>query len=330
MMYQETLEELSQWQITNALGVGGVVPAVHHDCKNILSVLDIVLVIPDDLPLELHQKESDSNLPAWLSKTSSAVLERIAKQSQNGGGITVFGLHELADKCHQGHWFAVPLKRPSGPVAVLLFQTEHHPLLDELQLSWLKAYAGIASLCFTNVLLDEQLRSQGYRDPVSGVYLRRYFIERVVHEAARARRGGWPMSCILLDVDKLTEINQHHGRQAGDNILRQVAGRLMAQLRTGEVIARIEGGTFAIQLAQVTSRAGSLVADRLRVLIEREPFEIDAGKTISVTASFGVSDHMADPSRDFVQIADQLLDDADRAMRHAKKAGRNCVISAVS
>ena len=160
-------------------------------------------------------------------------------------------------------------------------------------------------------------------EPLTGLYNRRHFAERLVAELAASRRHARPVSLLLADVDRFREVNDRHGRAAGDEALKMVAWVLQGAVRKEDVVARFGGEEFAI-LARETGAAGAkALAERIRKAVERSRCTFD-GQELQVTVSVGVAVTTG------VQPPDgspdqQLLDAADRALAAAKDSGRNCV-----
>lgn len=162
-------------------------------------------------------------------------------------------------------------------------------------------------------------------EPLTGLYNRRHFAERLAAELAASRRHGRPVSLLLADVDHFRRVNDAHGRLAGDEALKMVAWVLQGAVRKEDVVARFGGEEFVI-LARETGAAGAkALAERIRKAVERSRCTFD-GRELQVTLSVGVAvatgAQPPDGSPD-----QQLLDAADRALAQAKEGGRNCVAS---
>jgi len=164
------------------------------------------------------------------------------------------------------------------------------------------------------------------RDGLTGAFNRRYFEERLVGEFAFAARHGTPLCVLFADIDHFKRINDRWGHPAGDKVLRYIGAALRATVRAEDMIARYGGEEFAV-LARGTDVPGARVlAERLRVLVERTPVPWE-GEEISVTLSIGFAHNhsgaaTADPQR--------MVMAADTALYAAKRAGRNRVELALS
>jgi len=169
----------------------------------------------------------------------------------------------------------------------------------------------------------EALRQLATHDPLTGLLNRREFDRILAEECERAARFGDSLALVLLDLDHFKLINDRHGHPVGDAVLREVARRLRAQVRSVDRVLRLGGEEFAFVLVQ-TDRAGARqVADRAMAAIRGEP--VAAGVTIDlvVTASAGVAVLPGDAA-----TAIALVAAADQALYAAKAAGRDRVMVA--
>lgn len=153
---------------------------------------------------------------------------------------------------------------------------------------------------------------------------RRYFDEQFPREIARAARLRTSLALVVCDIDHFKGINDVHGHQLGDEVLRQVGGRLTHGLRLGEDwVARIGGEEFAIVLPDTGRFKALAVAQRLRDRIGRTEFATSA-QFLSVTASFGVCAVQA-PAPETADLVEAMLAAADAALYQSKRDGRNRV-----
>ncbi|MBV8621238.1 MAG: diguanylate cyclase [Curvibacter sp.] len=168
--------------------------------------------------------------------------------------------------------------------------------------------------------LIEEVHRLSITDALTGCFNRRVIEERLPSEIERARRYGRPLSVIFTDIDLFKQINDERGHAAGDVVLREVASRLLAQLRTQvDWVARYGGEEFLIVLPESDLEMASRAAERLRETIEGQPV-LSEGITLHITASFGVAQCAPDEG-----MAD-LLSRADAMLYHAKAEGRNRVM----
>ncbi len=168
------------------------------------------------------------------------------------------------------------------------------------------------------------LRRLATHDELTGLINRREFDRILAEEEERARRFGRPFGLILFDLDHFKKINDTQGHPVGDIVLRNLAKRFGAHLRSVDRIARIGGEEFAAILTEVDFVTASEVARRIVEAIEREPVEVAEGNVLRVTISAG----SAAIPRNAVE-AKSLIQAADKALYAAKARGRNCAVAAV-
>lgn len=162
------------------------------------------------------------------------------------------------------------------------------------------------------------LRRLATRDELTGLLNRREFERILTEEEERAQRFGHSLALVMLDIDHFKEVNDSHGHPAGDAVLREVARRIVAEVRTVDRVVRFGGEEFAVILVQ-TDRAGALdVALRLCTAVELEPIATKDGLKLNVTVSAGAAAMPED-----ARSALTLLNAADKALYAAKARGRN-------
>jgi diguanylate cyclase (GGDEF)-like protein len=165
-----------------------------------------------------------------------------------------------------------------------------------------------------------RVASQAATDGLTGLGNRRTLDEELVLEWRRADRVGDSLAFVLLDLDDFKQVNDTHGHQAGDAVLRAVGRILREGVRQVDLAGRYGGEEFALILPETDLFGAVKLAERLRVELETTPIAVSAGKTLQITASFGVA------LKDELQSPDELVGAADEALYAAKRAGKNRVI----
>ncbi len=208
---------------------------------------------------------------------------------------------------------------PSSPAAALA------PVpLTEAKRRLAAAVGEQVALGLANVKLREVLRSQSIRDPLTGLFNRRYMEETLEREVRRAQRAGRPMAVLMLDLDHFKRINDDFDHDAGDALLRELGALLMRNLRREDVACRYGGEEFVLVLPEASLADGERRAEELRDEIKRLRVS-DKGRLLGpLTASFGVAAYP-----DHGLAGDVLLRAADTALYRAKREGRDRIIIAV-
>lgn len=157
-------------------------------------------------------------------------------------------------------------------------------------------------------------------DPLTGLFNHRAFHERMRQELIRAARYHEPLSCLMIDLDRLKRVNDHYGHEAGDEALRWVARAIRSQLREIDVGARLGGDEFGV-LAPRTNEASAIVlAERLRARVANG---VEALEGRGSTASIGIASLV--PSRADLPAPVSVISAADEALYRAKRRGGNSV-----
>ncbi|TYT74560.1 sensor domain-containing diguanylate cyclase [Desulfobotulus mexicanus] len=169
--------------------------------------------------------------------------------------------------------------------------------------------------------LENQLRHMAHTDRLTGLPNRRSFMELTTREAGRFCRYGTPFALLVLNMDHFRDINARYGHGAGDKILCSLATKLLHSLRSCDTLARIDGDTFAIHLAETDLEEGLKAAMRIQKQIHGK--KMAEMPDIYTTLSIGV----AVPT-DTLRCPDLLLQAAEARMYQAKKKGGECILPA--
>jgi len=159
-------------------------------------------------------------------------------------------------------------------------------------------------------------------DGLTGLSNRRHFMERGGAELGRARRTGGPVSCLMFDVDHFKKVNDAHGHNAGDEVLRALARTARGSLRDIDLLGRLGGEEFGALLPETGLEEALLVAERLREAVATMGLT-HAGAPLAVTMSLGVA-----CAKGQGETLESLLRRADGALYEAKQSGRNRVVAA--
>ncbi len=173
---------------------------------------------------------------------------------------------------------------------------------------------------------NDEIKILSITDPLTKVYNRAYLNEYLPQEISRARRFAHYLSIIMCDLDNFKNVNDQHGHEAGDVVLKAVSDSLKDSIRRSiDWVVRLGGEEFLIVLPETNLKGAHFAAERLRKTVEGLRIQYGA-LTIPITASFGVSSY--DPHINSNGTSpDQLFREADQCLYAAKKEGRNLVRS---
>lgn len=167
--------------------------------------------------------------------------------------------------------------------------------------------------------LQNQLREQAVRDPLTGLYNRLYLNESLERELILAERHDYCVSVVMTDLDFFKAVNDCYGHLAGDEVLRAFAGLMKRYSRSSDINCRYGGEEFFLVLPDMPQEKACERAEQLRAAIAAEPV-VFGESAIPVTASFGVAAFPMDG-----KTGGELMMAADKALYAAKDAGRNRV-----
>ena len=163
-------------------------------------------------------------------------------------------------------------------------------------------------------------------DGLTGLHNRRYLDNHLKLLVDRATARGRPLSICMTDIDRFKSINDSYGHDVGDEVLKEFAVRIRSAVRGADLACRYGGEEFVLVMPDTAAETAAAVAERLRMIIEREPFRVrGTDVALSVTASLGLSTMV--PSGDRPEA---VLKRADVALYEAKRAGRNRVVAAAA
>jgi diguanylate cyclase (GGDEF)-like protein len=170
-----------------------------------------------------------------------------------------------------------------------------------------------------DILRIAKLEQDAFVDPLTGLYNRRYLGMRLDEEIARARRYGFGLGALMIDIDHFKRVNDTYGHQVGDRVLRRIGEIVKSGARSSDIVCRYGGKELLVIVPNTEPAEADKFAERLRETIEATPVATGEDASVSVTVSIGTSALLA------ADNAQEFLARADRALYRAKSAGRNRV-----
>lgn len=179
----------------------------------------------------------------------------------------------------------------------------------------------------TLVMENARLAAERLYDPVSGLFNRRYIMIRVEEELKRSARHKYPLSCLLLDIDKFDAVNEAWGHAVGDVVLRDMAHIVIRILRSTDIISRYRDDQFISLLTDTEAEGAQVAANRLRDAVAAHDFVNPSSSVpIKLTASIGVAYWIPSAKPGEGTWEPQLIGLAERALRAAKVSGQNRLV----
>ena len=221
-------------------------------------------------------------------------------------------------------YLCIPILAQGEALGILHLQaTDEMPALGDAELSFKTTFAEQVGLSISNIRLREALRTQSIRDPLTGLYNRRYLEEMLEREIRRAVRAEQSLGVLMLDLDHFKRFNDTYGHDAGDAVLRETASFLAKSIRAEDIVCRFGGEEFVVILPTANLEGSRARAERIQSKV-RELTVLYQGQSVGViTVSVGVA---ALPTHG--TSAQELLQAADAALYCAKREGRDRVVTA--
>jgi diguanylate cyclase (GGDEF)-like protein len=214
---------------------------------------------------------------------------------------------------------AVPLKSSGTVIGVLdLFGSALPGGFDDSDLATIRTFAAQATVAVDNVLLHEEAQRLSITDGLTGLWNYRYFTMNVTKEIERASRFGRPLALLMLDLDHFKAVNDSYGHQRGDAVLVELSGRIRAEARDVDTVARYGGEEIVVVLPETDEAGARQAAERFCSAVRRKPFGDPGMPPIRLTISAGVAVYPFNGSS-----ASALLAAADAALYESKRAGRD-------
>ena len=190
---------------------------------------------------------------------------------------------------------------------------EHYRRLESME-RLAMTVADHLSLALANLKLRERLQEMSVRDPLTGLYNRRYMQETLEREIKRAQRASKPIGIIMLDVDHFRDFNNQNGHQAGDAVLKLIGNLLNKKTRIADVSARFGGDEFVVILPNASRSVTLLRAEQISQSAACMDLKFGNKNLEKISISCGVAVFPEDGTK-----ADDLIKAADSALYHAKK-----------
>ena len=251
--------------------------------------------------------------------------------------VVFFGAFALSPR----GFMLITLQAVIGYGLVIWLLARNHPEVINLRIelvSWLGFSISMSAFSYTGAELSRlrrrvSLQNRDLRqalgtiqelaitDELTGLYNRRHVLGILDYQKSLADRGNHTFALAFADLDLFKEVNDKYGHQAGDEVLKRFAEIARNCIRDVDYLARFGGEEFILVLVQASLPKAFIVAERIRSQVEAEDFTIQAGASIRVTVSLGVTQyHPADS-------IEAVLARADQALYMAKKQGRNRVMT---
>ncbi len=217
----------------------------------------------------------------------------------------------------------VPLAAQGTQLGLLSLSGDTQALARHREI--IEAVSEKLSMALANLALQDRLRQQSIRDPLSGLFNRRYLEESAAREMTRCARRDAPLSLLMFDIDHFKSFNDLHGHAGGDAVLAHFGKLLQSMTRGEDIPCRYGGEEFTLILPEADMHAATERAEAVRAAVETMQVPHMGKMLPQVTISIGVASFPLNG-----QTPEGLMQAADEALYRAKRAGRNRVEAAPS
>jgi len=265
--------------------------------------------------INIKSKKGDA-FDQWLVKTMQPLLIEDTKSDYRFDADRIVP----QDAREIGSLISVPLMVGNKALGILRIDSSHENHFATEDLRFLTTIGDLGAVAIENAQLYERVEQLAIKDGLTGLYLRRYLLDRMPEEISRHLRRKNHMAFLMLDLDKFKQYNDKFGHVAGDIVLRTVS-MLLADLfkDPGMLVCRYGGEEFSVLLPDCTQQKALEMAEEIRKRIAEQTIILRREKT-RITASIGVAIFPKD-----AQNPKELVHKADLALYRAKEEGRNKV-----
>ncbi len=294
--------------------VAGMAPKVFPELRCAVLLFDAarekleVVPIGDALPINGFAPQD-----CWALRTGRVHISAAGDQTPQCGHVV----------SRQHSYCCLPLRAHGEAIGVLHFQMIEPGEPPQPVMALATMFAEQVGLSVANIRLGEALRDQAIRDPLTGLYNRRYMEEMLERETLRAVRADQGLGVLMLDLDHFKNFNDTYGHEAGDTVLREVAAFLLNSVRAEDIVCRFGGEEFIVILPVADLKVTQARAERIRSKLRELPVLYQGRSLGMVTVSVGVAElPQHGTSRK------ELIEAADAALYRAKREGRDRVVVA--
>jgi len=262
-------------------------------------------------------KATSSQVPAGASQGTPLDGEGLAAKTYRTRESYVFGrMDAVPDARPTESSFQSGISVPIGDIGVIQVASRELNAFTQDDVRALELLVGHTAEAVRRIRLQNELKEQAVRDPLTGVFNRRYFTQSIEKEIRRSKRYGHPIGFVMIDINRFKEINDRFGHQVGDAVLREMADLFQGQVRDTDIVVRYGGDEFLIVLPE-TDGETEAVSQRIRAAVAKRNEE-DPLIAFPITLAVG-TEHWRP---DMPQSLESILSRVDRRMYTDKRRER--------
>ncbi len=251
----------------------------------------------------------------WVMKNMKSLLVRDVRKDFR------FSVEDEDTEVDFTSLMSKPLIIEGNVMGLLRVDSLRESAFEQHELRVLDIIGELGSVALENARLFRQTEELAIKDSLTGLYVRRFFMERLEEEVKRALRGDRTFALLMLDIDNFKEFNDRHGHIAGDAVLKNIGRILMSKASAGDMVGRYGGEEFVFLSLDCGKKDAMNLAEDIRKEIEGKPVVLRREKQY-VTVSIGVAMFPKD-----AKLKDDIIWEADRMLYEAKAKGKNVVCS---
>lgn len=289
-----------------------------YEISYIIPVIGEILdrFAPEHL-IYIFKFDENKNTILWPSNYTPDRLDNILEEIKTTKKLAI---------SNNNHTIAFPLITDDGLFGTIVADSTYCTMSEKLK-GYLEQLIYQSSITLDKANTYAEILKNATTDALTNLYNRGQFDKRIKQEIATSNRNKSPMCLMMIDVDFFKSVNDNYGHPVGDSILKSVSSIIIEQIRENDTACRYGGEEFVIILPFTEIEEAKIVANRLRLKVESNAFDISDFNikdkpTLDITVSIGVGEYRPHEAiQDFVERV-------DGALYQAKKDGRNCVKSA--
>ncbi len=306
-------------QLLSSLNVGVIAEKLIDGALRIAPSKSVFFLVKGTEVEILHQRgfeDIDKNVVSLKDTVLNMVVKN--KEPLNLSDVRHYRSPIMPFKTNNiGSVFVLPLLFERDLLGIIAIISEETNAFNPYQIELLKVLGNQASISIANAKFHEEIEKLAITDGLTGLFNHRHFQERLKQEFHRLGRFPEPISLLIIDIDHFKEINDTYGHPVGDSVLKDVSDIIKKTIRNIDVPARYGGEEFAVILIGTNARGALKMAERLRKAVMKKVFSAER-KDFQITVSIGLSTR-----RDTIRNKEEFIEEADKALYHAKKTGRN-------
>ncbi len=313
--------------ISTSVEIKEIVEAAGNNLPNLFDFCSFGVFWKEDLLLFLCQEEScPPSFSQEVVKNMINVFSILGEEPIDADHITLqvesrkprAKQNVVSPKATLKSHLTLPLVVEEEVLGCLSLSSDQPNAFDAQDLQFLSVIGYQMAASLKHFQRFSSVKNMATYDTLTGLYNRRSFEERLEIEAQKSFHNGVPLSLVMVDIDHFKKVNDTFGHTEGDQILCKISSLLKSSVRRKDTVARYGGEEFILILPEAVLEQTFVIAERIRQLVEKTPFEVGRAQ-VNLTLSMGICSfpsHRVKSKEDLIKMADQALYDAKRGGRN--------------